>query len=272
MTSGKPDFGLYNDYYGHLDDEAPHAVRRETYDEDFGQSSWITLAEAREWFSLLKLEEGNRVLEVACGSGGLTCRMAQETGATCTGVDINENGIEAGKAKAAELGLSRRVEFQRMDAGRTLPFPDESFDAVFCNDAINHLPERVELLKEWRRVLAPGGRVLFTDPVVVTGEVTNEELALRSSIGFYLFTPAGYNERALAEAGFAIRETRDVTHAMAAISGKWRDSRAKRRDALVRIEGEEAFEHLQRFLDAVHTLSSQRRLSRFMYLAHVRKP
>ena len=267
MTSGKPDFGLYNDYYGHLADEAPLAVRRETYGEDVGQSSWITLTEAREWFSLLRLEEGKRVLEVACGSGGMTCRMAEETGATCTGVDINEHGIEAGKAKAAELGLSRRVVFQTVDAGRKLPFPDESFDAVFCNDAINHLPGRAEVLGDWYRVLAAGGRLLFTDPVVVTGEVTNEELRLRSSIGFFLFTPVGYNERALADVGFNVLETRNVTHATATISSRWRDARTKRRDALVRIEGEEAFEHLQRFLDAVHTLSSEHRLSRFMYLA-----
>jgi SAM-dependent methyltransferase len=267
MTSGKPDFGLYNDYYGHLDDEAPLAVRRETYDEDVGQSSWITLAEAREWFSLLELGEGKHVLEVACGSGGMTCRMAQDTGAAATGVDINDNGIEAAKAKARELGLSSRVEFQVVDAGRRLPFPDGSFDAVFCNDAINHLPGRVEVVDDWHRVLRPGGRLLFTDPVVVTGEVTDEELRLRSSIGFFLFTPVGYNERALARVGFTVRETRDVTDATATISRKWRDARAKRREALVRIEGEEAFEHLQRFLDAVHTLSSERRLSRFMYLA-----
>ncbi len=270
MTTRKPDFGLYNDYYGHLDDEAPLAVRRETYDEDVGQSSWITLAEAREWFSLLALEEGKRVLEVACGSGGMTCRMAQETGATCTGVDINERGIEAGKAKAAELSLSRRVEFQAVDARRKLPFPDGSFDAVFCNDAINHLPGRAEVLADWHRVLAPDGRLLFTDPVVITGEVTNDELRLRSSIGFFLFTPAGYNERVLVDVGFTVVETRNVTHATATISNKWREARAKRREALARIEGEEAFEHLQRFLEAVYTLSSEHRLSRFMYLASKR--
>ena len=267
MTTRHPDFGLYNDLYGHLDEEAPLAVRRETYDEDVGQSSWITMAEAREWFSLLELGAGKRVLEVACGSGGMTCRMAAETGAHCTGVDINENGIEAGKTKAREQRLESLVAFQVVDAGQRLPFADESFDAVFSNDAINHLPGRENVLRDWRRVLKPGGRLLFTDPVVVTGAVTNEEIRLRSSIGFYLFPPAGYNERTLAEVGFEVRETRDVTGATATVSRKWRDARAKRRDALVRIEGEEAFEHLQRFLDVVHTLSAERRLSRFMYLA-----
>ena len=135
-----PEVDLYDGHYGHLDADAQLGVRRDTYDEDLGQSSWITLAEAREWFRLLELKAGRSALEVACGSGGMTCRMALETGATCTGVDINALGIEAAKARAQTEGLASRVSFREVDAGERLPFPDESFDAIFCNDAINHLP------------------------------------------------------------------------------------------------------------------------------------
>jgi SAM-dependent methyltransferase len=153
------------------------------------------------------------------------------------------------------------------DAGQPLPFPSQSFDAVFCNDSINHLPDRATVLRDWDRVLRPGGRVLFTDPIVVTGQLTNEEIRVRSSIGFFLFTPLGHNDRLLTETGFVVREVRDVTEAVASISGKWREARGTRRDALVELEGAEAFEGLQRFLDAVHTLASERRLSRYVYLA-----
>ena len=261
------DVDLYDTHYGHLAATAQTDVRRETYDDDLGQSSWITLSEAHEWLRLLRVDAGSRVLEVGCGTGGITRRLAAETRASAVGVDINAHGIEAATSAAMREGLSSRVTFQLIDAGKRLPFSDASFDAIFCNDAINHLPDRAELFADWHRVLKPGGRLLFTDPIVVTGPVTSDEIRIRSSIGFYLFVPAGCNERLLAAAGFIVQEARDVTEAEASVSARWRDARARRRDALVAIEGEDGFEGVQRFLDAVCTLSSERRLSRVAYLA-----
>jgi SAM-dependent methyltransferase len=258
---------LYDGHYGRLDADPQVAVRRETYDEDVGQASWITLAEAREFFRALELGPGRRALEVACGSGGITCRMALDTGARCVGVDINAQGIEAASRRAREQGLMAQVSFQLADASCRLPFPDESFAAAFCNDSINHLPRRLEVLRDWYRVLRPDGRLLYTDPIVVTGQLTNDEIRARSSIGFFLFTPIGFNERLLAGSGFLIIDVRDLTEAVASVSRRWRNARGARRAELVELEGEEAFVGLQRFLDAVHTLASERRLSRYMYLA-----
>ena len=57
------------------------------------------------------------------------------------------------------------------------------------------------------RVLRAGGRLVFTDPLVVTGALTADEIAVRSSIGFFLFVPAGLDERLLDQAGFDVSET-----------------------------------------------------------------
>lgn len=261
------DVNLYDGHYSRLGADPLAAVRRATYDEDVGQASWLNLAEARDFFRALELRPGATALEVACGSGGITCRLALESGAACVGIDINAQGIQAAEARAREHGLADRVSFQVVDAGQRLVFPDASFDAVFCNDSINHLPRRLDVLRDWHRVLRPGGRLLFTDPIVVTGPLSSEEIRARSSIGFFLFTPVGVNERLLAESGFAVQEVRDVTAAVATISQSWRVAREQHRDAIVALEGEEQFAGVQRFLTAVHALSSERRLSRFMYLA-----
>jgi hypothetical protein len=107
---------------------------------------------------------------------------------------------------------------------------------------------------------------------VLTGLVSHEELATRSSIGFYLFVPPGANEALLRQAGFTLLGARDVTANAERVAGRWRDARARHRDALAAREGEANFEGLQRFLDCVHTLSVERRLSRFAYLAEKPAP
>ncbi|HYC31729.1 MAG TPA: hypothetical protein VEB59_05530, partial [Gemmatimonadales bacterium] len=105
-----------------------------------------------------------------------------------------------------------------------------------------------------------------------TGPVSSEELAARSSIGFYLFVPAGENERLLERAGFSILAVEDVTDNAAQVARRWHDARERQRAALVAREGEANFAGLQRFLMCVHTVSAERRLSRFAYLAEKRGP
>ncbi|HXV13778.1 MAG TPA: class I SAM-dependent methyltransferase, partial [Candidatus Krumholzibacteria bacterium] len=104
----------------------------------------------------------------------------------------------------------------------------------------------------------------------ITGPVTNDELALRSSIGLFLFVPPGVNERFIEQAGFRLVRQEDVTANAALTSGRWRDARAKHREALLEIEGEERFEGLQKFFGAVHHLTSERRLSRMAYVVEKR--
>ena len=69
---------LYDGHYGQLATDVQGEVRLETYGEDLGQASWITGGEAREWFDLLRLGPRQRALEVACGSGGMTCAHSKE--------------------------------------------------------------------------------------------------------------------------------------------------------------------------------------------------
>ena len=80
---------------------------------------------------------------------------------------------------------------------------------------------------------------MFTDPVVVTGLVSNEELAVRSSVGFFLFGPPGVNEQLIADAGLELVKRDDVTENTAAIAGRWHAARADDEEALVKVEGEE---------------------------------
>ena len=82
-----------------------------------------------------------------------------------------------------------------------------------------------------------------------------------------LSVPSGYNEWLIEQAGFRLAYREDVTRNAALVSGRWPRAREAHREDLLRIEGRERFEGLQRFFGAVHALTSQRRLSRIAYVA-----
>ena len=257
---------LYNSTYGNFKEQVLAEIRRDTYGEDIGQNSWITTDEYDTFYSWLNLSPGDHALEIASGSGGPALYLAKKFKCRITGLDINEEGVKTANQHALEANITD-VKFQLADVNQRLPFEDETFDAVMCTDSMNHFSDRLGYLKEWHRVLKSGKRALFTDPVVITGPVSNEELAARSNIGFFLFVPLELTTRLIQKVGFKLVRCEDVTENIELTSGRWHDSRQKHREALIKIEGEERFEGLQKFFSTVHKLTSERRLSRFVFLA-----
>ena len=257
---------LYNSTYGNFADRVLAEVRRETYGEDIGQNSWMTSEEYDSFYSWLSVPANGRVLDVASGSGGPALYLARKHGCQITGVDANQEALNAARKAALEANCPN-ADFRFADANQPLPFENESFDAILCIDAMNHFRDRLALLREWNRVLKTGGHILFTDPVVLTGPVSNEELAARSNIGFFLFVPPEVTESLIHEAGFALLRREDATRNIDVTSGKWHTAREKHREDLLKMEGKERFEGLQRFLATVHKLTSERRMSRIVFVA-----
>lgn len=120
---------------------------------------------------------------------------------------------------------------------------------------------------EWARLLRPGGRLVFTDPIVITGPMTHEEIANRSSIGFFLFVPAGTDERLLEESGFEVVEVVDRTENMADMARRWHRARQTRAADLREVEGDATFEGQQRFFDLAARVAAEGRLSRCAFHA-----
>lgn len=257
----------YDANYSNFQASLYEQIRRDAFGEDIGQNSWLTATELdtfREW---LNLSPGKTLLDVACGAGGPALRLAATTGASVIGLDIHEQAVATANALAAERGLAERAEFRVIDAALRLPFPDDSFDAITCIDAINHFPDRSCLITEWRRLLKSTGRLLFTDPVVVTGPLTNAEIAIRSSAGFYLFVPHGYDQDTLKRCGMRVVALENVSQNTAVVAERRNTARAARALALREIEGEEAYERQQEFLAVASCLAKEGRLSRFLFVA-----
>ena len=257
----------YGPHYRAFAAGAYEEVRRSAFGEDIGQNSWLTVAELDRFLSRLNLGSSTRLLDVGCGSGGPALHLARRTGCQVVGAELSEEAVAEATRRAHEAGLETRSSFLQADASELLPFDDGSFDALICIDAINHLRDRAGLLGEWARVLRSGGRLLFTDPVVITGILDSEELAIRTSIGYVLFVPPGENEQLLVGAGLTVVDVENRTDHLAEIARRRHDARAERAHALREIEGDAAFNGLQRFFDLVATLARDRRLSRLVYTA-----
>jgi 2-polyprenyl-3-methyl-5-hydroxy-6-metoxy-1,4-benzoquinol methylase len=269
---GKPDSRVrhYDANYGNFQTELYAEIRREAFGEDIGQSSWLTADEQDRFLGPLELSHGKRLLDVACGSGGPALRIATKTGCSVVGIDMHEDAVSTANSLAAHDGLSDRAEFRVANAAEPLPFPDAFFDAITCIDAINHLPDRPRVLSDWARLLKPGGRLLFTDPITVTGPLTNHEIAVRGSIGFFLFVPLDYDRTVIAQCGLRLLVCEDVTANMAEMAERRGAARASRSHLLSDIEGAETYNGQQTFFAVAARIAKERRLSRFLYV--VEKP
>ena len=202
---------LYDGEYGNYESDVYRQVRIETYGVDFGQTSWVTTEESTQIPGLLGLTSNSSVLEIGCGSGVYALHIAKTIGCSITGLDINGLGIDNANQLALQRGLHPQAHFEVCDVSKPLPFADETFDAIFSNDVLCHIPGRPALLAEMYRVLKTGGRMLFSDALIIGGIVSQDEIATRSSIGYYLFSPPGENERLIQQAGFGDLKVVDTT-------------------------------------------------------------
>jgi 2-polyprenyl-6-hydroxyphenyl methylase / 3-demethylubiquinone-9 3-methyltransferase len=109
---------------------------------------------SRTLTEVLKLDpQGKCALEVGCGGGMLSEEIAR-LGFTTVGVDPSEPSLQVARRHAAAVGIE--ISYLA-GAGEALPFPDQSFDVVFCCDVLEHVRDVPQVIAEISRVLKPGG-------------------------------------------------------------------------------------------------------------------
>lgn len=117
---------------------------------------------AAELVDVAALRPGERVLDVACGTGIVTRLAAERVGAdgAVAGADINPGMLGVARSAARpELG----IEWHEASA-EELPFQDGTFDVVLCQMGLQFFPDKLAALRQARRVLAPGGRLVLNVP------------------------------------------------------------------------------------------------------------
>ncbi|MEL7037375.1 MAG: methyltransferase domain-containing protein [Cyanobacteria bacterium J06592_8] len=121
----------------------------------------------------------SHILDMGCGIGGSTLYLAEKFQASATGITLSPVQANRATERAQAAQLDQRVNFQVADA-LEMPFVDNSFDLVWSLESGEHMPNKIQFLRECYRVLKPGGLFLMATwchrPVGPTaGELTDDE-------------------------------------------------------------------------------------------------
>lgn len=126
-------------------------------------NSLLSLRRHKAWrnFTMKKMnvQKGQTAIDLCCGTCDWTISTAQasQTG-TIVGLDFSQNMLEIGQQKINKLGLDKQIQLIQGNA-MELPFDDNTFDYATIGFGLRNVPDIVQVLKEMRRVVRPGGRV-----------------------------------------------------------------------------------------------------------------
>ncbi len=117
---------------------------------------------AADLIGLAMLRPGERVLDVACGTGVVARLAAERVGDTgaVAGLDLNPGMLAVARSVAPS---DMAIDWHEANA-EAMPLPDGSFDVVLCQIGLQFVPDKPAALREMRRVLAPGGRLVINVP------------------------------------------------------------------------------------------------------------
>ena len=176
----------------------------------------------RQMLDLARIQPAQRILDIAAGAGEPAVSAAERVGPNgyVLATDISEGIVELARQVALERGLNQ-IETRAMD-GEKIDLPDDSFDAVLCRLGLMYMPHPVTAVREWRRVLKPGGRVaviVFSTPErnswgAMPASIIRRRAQLPAPVpgqpGPFSLGGAGVLEDVFRQAGFAAPEVRAV--------------------------------------------------------------
>ena len=183
-----------------------------------------------------------QVLDLGCGYGSAARYLAASFGCRVTGTNISEKELELARTRSKEAHLEHLLNFEYGDFHQ-LGYSDESFDVIWSQDAFLHAADKMAVLSECRRVLRPGGALVFTD-ILVSRETPDED---RARIYDRVKSPdmwdLGDYRRAFSSLKFPITREEDWSRNVAPSYAWVRDGLQEKREALLPRVGAETIDN-----------------------------
>jgi len=188
---------------------AVKALERDVLGCDYGGTSWTTRDQASNIMSSLALNSSSSLLEVGCGAGWPGLYLSSMTGCDVTLLDMPLIALEQAAERAARDDIAKQVRLVN-GSGTALPFAAESFDCISHSDVLCCLPDKLEMLKECRRVVTTGGRMHFSAIRPSEGlSPADHQRAVETGPPF-VDVPEGYG-RLLQESGWRVADRVDIS-------------------------------------------------------------
>jgi cyclopropane fatty-acyl-phospholipid synthase-like methyltransferase len=203
------------------------------------------------------IEAGGTILDVGCGTGTQSCRIAQDHAAHVTGITTSAVGVAEARARAAGQGLEASTDFEQR-SGTDNGFADASFDRVWVLESSHLMPDREQLIAECCRVLRPGGRLALCDivlqrpmPFSEVRRLREPLMLLREVFGAARMEPLALYVEHVEQNGLTVDATMDLTTATRPTFDRWQANAATHREAVVDLLDERSW---QAFVDSCDVL------------------
>jgi len=169
-------------------------------------------AASAELATLAMVEPGARILDAGSGLGGPSRFLARVHGCSVLGVDLSPAFVEVARHLAERSGLSDKVRYQLGDI-RALPCENEAFDLVWTEHVLINLADRDRVYRELYRVLRPGGRLAFYEPIAIEGRGLLFPVPWAMDAETSHLLTENETVAALQRSGFKVTEWRDTSAA-----------------------------------------------------------
>lgn len=132
---------------------------------------------------LAEIKSGDKVLDAGCGVGGTAIFLAKNFNCDVVGVSITPRQVDLARKNAKEEGVDEKIEFKVANFSNT-PFEDESFDVIIGIESICYAEPKSDFLKEAKRLLKPGGRLVLAENLQGKENLNAKEVEILYTKGF----------------------------------------------------------------------------------------